>query len=171
MVLLKQSCCPGGSFVADWVGRKAFSSSRFRQDRQYLPQQRIRRIAAPVGHAYKAVLQIPSARAVREWDAAQPSRTTENLIRNPGAEITVDQPIIPFWQVTAGTPAVFFYDDSQPSTNPPAAAGPGPENRGSYLFAGGLGNMLSGLGQTISLAEELAEPVPDAPAPLEKEAV
>ena len=86
-----------------------------------------------------------------EWDEAPVARITENLIVNPGAEITFGDPNsdIPYWAVPdlLSTPRIFYYGDDGgvPKDSP------GPADRGYHLFAGGPGNTLSGMQQAISV--------------------
>lgn len=91
-----------------------------------------------------------------EWEAAEPRQTSENLIVNPGAEIVVGETDIPGWQASEGfsAPRLFFYDDGEDNPSP---TGPGPQERGFHLFAGGADGELSGMQQTIDLAPSWIE--------------
>jgi hypothetical protein len=84
------------------------------------------------------------------WVAAEPLRRSGNLIANPGAEVVVGETEIPGWQALEGfsIPRIYFYDDSEENPSP---SGPGPEERGFHLFAGGADGELSGMQQYIDL--------------------
>jgi hypothetical protein len=90
------------------------------------------------------------------WEAAEPLQTSENLIANPGAEIVVGETDIPGWQAPEGflTPRLFFYDDSEDNPSP---TGPGPEERGFHLFAGGAEGELTSMQQSVTLESSWTE--------------
>lgn len=84
------------------------------------------------------------------WEAVEPRQSSENLIANPNAEVVVGETEIPGWTVPEGlaTPRIFFYEDSEENPSP---GGPGPEERGFHLFAGGADGERSGMQQQISI--------------------
>jgi hypothetical protein len=84
-----------------------------------------------------------------EWESAAAARTTENLIRNPGAETAGrSNAEIPAWRIIAGmaSPGVSTYADRPDAPGPDS---PGPEDRGEHLFWGGHNNGRSGIRQRI----------------------
>lgn len=85
-----------------------------------------------------------------EWEAAAPLRSSENLVRNPGAEIAARSAgTIPQWRAIPGLgrPSVSTYSDQAASPSPSA---PGPPDRGLRLFSGGR-KRLVGIQQSIPL--------------------
>jgi Subtilase family len=83
-----------------------------------------------------------------EWESATAARTTENLIRNPGAETQGGSSAgILGWQVISGigSPQASVYAD-RPDI--PGSGSPGPQDRGEHLFSGGRNNR-SGIRQSI----------------------
>jgi hypothetical protein len=90
------------------------------------------------------------------WQAAEPLQRSENLVANPGAETVVGETEIPGWGVIEGmaTPRIFFYDDNPDNPSP---TGPGPQERGFHLFAGGADGELSGMRQFIELDGSMLE--------------
>lgn len=84
-----------------------------------------------------------------EWESAAAARTTENLVRNPGAETLGRLNAgIPGWRVIRGmaSPEVSAYADRPDVPGPDS---PGPEDRGEHLFSGGRNNGRSGIRQVI----------------------
>ncbi|MEZ6085131.1 MAG: S8/S53 family peptidase [Phycisphaerae bacterium] len=81
-----------------------------------------------------------------QWEAASPTRTSENLVQNPGAEIFSDESGIPHWNFVESSVAVRAYGES---TDLPSESDPGPADRGLYFFAGGSDYLLSTIRQTI----------------------
>ena len=87
-----------------------------------------------------------------EWESAAAARTTENLVRNSGAEtVGRSNAGIPGWRVIAGmaAPAVSIYAD-RPDV--PGLDSPGPTDRGEHLFSGGHNNGRSGIRQKIPVS-------------------
>jgi hypothetical protein len=86
--------------------------------------------------------------ALLEWDDAEPVRISNNLVLNPGGEDPVNDGI-PFWNVPDGynSPRLLGYSSE---AGLPTSDGPGPSDRGSYFFAGGVNdNPLMGMRQDI----------------------
>lgn len=86
-----------------------------------------------------------------EWESAAAAHTTENLVRNPGAETAGRSNAgIPGWRVIAGmaSPGVSTYADRPDVPGPDS---PGPEDRGKHLFWGGHNNGRSGISQRIQV--------------------
>jgi hypothetical protein len=90
-----------------------------------------------------------------KWDAAETTRTSGNLIRNPGAEMIVQgrNSELADWERVDGlaVPRRVSYAESNGS---PSSTDPGPNDRGSYLFASGDRNAPSGVQQTIRIDRE-----------------
>jgi hypothetical protein len=97
--------------------------------------------------------------AVFSWEEAAPSRSSDNLIRNPGAE---DGPgsreggnvdYIPDWDLEFDTAlaTVLIYGAAEGF---PTLDDPGPEDRGAQHFAGGLGRNYSSASQTVVIAPD-----------------
>jgi len=85
-----------------------------------------------------------------EWEPAEPADLTDNLIENPDAEVIFgdEDTNVPGWAVVDGDPRIFFYNDQEGG---PFPDGPGPDERGMHLFAGGPGTFDSILRQTIAI--------------------
>jgi hypothetical protein len=75
-----------------------------------------------------------------DWELATPTRTSDNLIQNPGAEVPPGTPI-PFWDITQSTPTTLLY--------PTPLTGPVPADHGLYYFAGGPNNAASAIRQVV----------------------
>ncbi|HNO80207.1 MAG TPA: S8/S53 family peptidase [Phycisphaerae bacterium] len=92
-----------------------------------------------------------------EWDDVAPSRTSENLILNPGAEVVLGEEDLSEWSAFGDLPLprLYFYDDQE---GYPSTTGPGPDNRGFHLFAGG-NNQISGMRQSIFVAPDWQQPI------------
>lgn len=87
-----------------------------------------------------------------DWESDPPTQASQNLILNPGAEIVFGpdpEQDIPYWDIVSGMPRIFFYDDQEGNPSP---TGPGPDDRGYHLFAGGPNNTRSEIRQLISVA-------------------
>jgi hypothetical protein len=84
-----------------------------------------------------------------DWIPVAPARISQNLILNPGAEIVVGEIGLANWSLLEELPLprLFFYDDEGGAPSP---TGPGPEDRGIQLFAGG-DNGTSGMSQTVAV--------------------
>ncbi len=80
------------------------------------------------------------------WEPAEAVRVSDNLIQNPGAEITADPGDVPLWTIASEfAPMIFSYGDP----DFPSSTGPGPADRGLHFFAGGNGNTRSALRQVV----------------------
>lgn len=96
---------------------------------------------------------------VLNWDASEPAQVSANLIVNPGAEIIFGpdpEQDIPYWDILLSAPRIFFYDDQEGNPSP---SGPGPDDRGLHLFAGGPSNTLSQIRQLISVDPAWEQPI------------
>jgi hypothetical protein len=120
--------------------------------------------------------RVPGAAAVRRPDGPQPAaladatpigasrhdlvrrvakRTSWNLIQNPGAETIAhgqDWHLVD-WKRMAGlaSPSRLAYSENEDG---PTTTGPGPNERGAYLFSGSIGQGASGILQSIPLDRE-----------------
>lgn len=90
-----------------------------------------------------------------KWDAAEATRTSGNLIMNPGAE-TVDQGRdrdFADWKRVNGLAAAHRISYAE-GDDSPSPTDPGPNDRGSYVFASGGRNAPSGIHQDIPVDHE-----------------
>jgi hypothetical protein len=94
-----------------------------------------------------------------KWDAAEARRTSENLVRNPGAEAIVQDRDGDFadWQPIDGqaSPRRLSYE----SEGAPSLRDMGSKDRGSHLFGSSGNNRPNGIRQSISVAPEWKEAV------------
>lgn len=116
--------------------------------------------AASPGQIYALEVTPKNASANRplldlKWDAAEATRTSGNLIMNPGAEIIVQGRNGDFadWKRVDGlaAPRRLSYAEGDGSPSP---TGPGPNDRGSHLFASGDRNAPSGIQESIPVDRE-----------------
>lgn len=113
-------------------------------------------LSAVVGDQVYALQLTPSDGAAEdlevelEWEPAEPLGTSANLIVNPGAEITVsdEDTAVPGWGIIDGDPRIYYYNEEEGG---PFPDGPGPEDRGLHLFAGGYASGPSIMQQTIEI--------------------
>lgn len=83
-----------------------------------------------------------------QWEQRPAVRVSDNLVRNPGAEASRGE--IADWRPQGELPSAQILAYGEGETHP-APSDPGPQDRGTYLFAGGGGERSSGLRQEIAV--------------------